>query len=126
MKDSSKTVSEFLHKRSNTTNIGSLTRGQNNNIADRQETSETMGKVFVSVGNDIANSSEEGPNSFPSGELLIIFERNAFKFTAINECKVRYAIGRIRTAKGSGHDNIPYISSSLPYLIKKYFYWLQE
>ena len=125
MKESWKTINQLLNKRSKTANIESLKDDKGNNIVDKHEIADTMNKFFCSIGKDLAKHIKEKPNPLLSGEYQINKEGTTFRFGAVSEQNIGDAIGRIRTAKSFGHDNIssyflkqalPFISGSLAHL----------
>ena len=125
MKESWKTINQLLNKCSKTTNIESLKDDRGNIIVDNQEIVETMNKFFCSIGKDPVKNIKEKPNPLLSGEFQINKEGKTFRFGAISEQNIGDAIGKIKTAKSFGHDNIssyflklalPRISGSLAHL----------
>ena len=125
MKESWKTINQLLNKRSKTTNIESLKDDKGNNIVDKQEIAETMNKFFCSIGKDLAKNVKEKPNTLLSGDYQINKEGKTFRFGAVTEQNIGDAIGKIKTAKSFGHDNVssyflklalPFISGSLAHL----------
>ena len=76
------------------------------NIVTKQEIAEGMNKFFCSTGKDLAKIIKEKPNPFLSGEYKINKEGKTFRFGAISEQTTEDAIGKIKTAKSFGHDNI--------------------
>ena len=109
MKESWKTINQLLNKRSKTTNIESLKDDKGNIIVDKQEIVETMNTFFCSIGKDLAKNIKVKPNPLLSGEYQINKESKTFGFGAISEQNIGDAIGKIKTAKSFGHDNIFFI-----------------
>ena len=125
MKESWKTINQLLNKRSKTTNIESLKDDNGNNIADKREIAETMNKFFCSIGKDLAKNIKEKPNPLLSGEYQIKKRVKPLDLGVISEQNIGDAIGKIKTAKSFGHDNIsryflklalPFTSGSLAHL----------
>ena len=106
IKESWKTINQFLNKRSKATNIESLKDDKGNIIVDKQEIVETMNTFVCSIGKDLAKNIKEKPNPLLSGEYQINEEGKTFRFGAISEQNIGDAIGKIKTAKSFGHDNI--------------------
>ena len=119
MKESWKTINQLLNKRSKTTNIESLTDDKGNNIVDKQEIAETKNKSFCLIGKELAKNIKEKPNLLLSGEYEINKEGKTFRSGAISEQNIEDAIGKSKTTKSFGHDNIPsnFLKLALPLIL---------
>ena len=121
MEESWKTINQVLNKRSKSTNID-LLKGPGGEIVNKQEISNTMNDYFCSVGKDLASKIEDAPNPMLTGEYNLNPDNRRFNFRPIVVQDIRDAIGKIKTSKSLGSDNIssyflklatPYIENSL-------------
>ena len=105
MKETWKTTDALLNKRCKSTNITSLTVGDIE-INEKREISNTMNDYFCTIGNELADEIDRSPNPLLVGDYRINEGNKTMKFTKINEQHIRDAIGKIKTSKGFGNDNI--------------------
>ena len=127
MKETWKTTNAFLNKRSKSTNITSLSVGDIE-IHEKNEISNKMNDYFCTIGKELADKIDPSPNPLLVGNYRINEGNKTMKFTKINEQNIRDTIGKIKTSKGFGNDNIsgyflklalPYIVNSLAYMFNK-------
>ena len=127
MKETWKTTNALLNKRSKSTNITSLSVGDIE-IHEKNEISNKMNDYFCTIGKELADKIDPSPNPLLVGNYRINEGNKTMKFTKINEQNIRDAIGKIKTSKGFGNDNIssyflklalPYIVNSLAYMFNK-------
>ena len=123
MKETWKTTNALLNKCCKSTNITSLTVGDIE-INEKREILNTMNDYFCTIGNELANKIDRSPNPLLVGDYRINEGNKTMKFTKINEQHIRDAIGKIKTSKGFGNDNISsyFLKLALPYIIKSLAY----
>ena len=123
MKETWKTTNALLNKRCKSTNITSITVGDIE-INEKREISNTMNDYFCTIGNELAIKIDRSPNPLLVGDYRINEGNKTMKFTKINEQHIRDAIGKIKTSKGFGNDNISryFLKLALPYIIKSLAY----
>ena len=117
MKESWKTINQVLNKRSKSTNID-LLKGPGREIVNRQEISNTMNEYFCSVGKDLASKIEDAPNPMLTGKYNLNPNNKRFNFRPIVVQDIRDAMGKIKTSKSLGSDNISsyFIKLATPYI----------
>ena len=124
MKESWKTINQVLNKRSKSTNID-LLKGPGGEIVSKQEISNAMNEYFCSVGKDLASKIEDAPNPMLTGEYNLNPDNRRFNFRPIVVQDIRDAMGKIKTSKSLGSDNIssyflklatPYIENALVFM----------
>ena len=124
MKESWKIIKQVINKRSKSTNID-LLKDSGREIVDMQEISNTMNSYFCSVGKDLASKIEDAPNPMLTGEYNLNPDNRRFNFRPIVVQDIRDAMGKIKTSKSLGSDNIssyflklatPYIENSLVFM----------
>ena len=117
MKESWKTINQVVNKRSKSTNID-LLKGPGREIVNRQEISNTMNEYFCSVGKDLASKIEDAPNPMLTGKYNLNPDNKRFNFRPIVVQDIRDAMGKIKTSKSLGSDNIPsyFLKLATPYI----------
>ena len=117
MKESWKTINQVVNKRSKSTNID-LLKGPGREIVNRQEISNTMNEYFCSVGKDLARKIEDAPNPMLTGKYNLNPDNKRFNFRPIVVQDIRDAMGKIKTSKSLGSDNIPsyFLKLATPYI----------
>ena len=95
----------MLNKRSKSTNID-LLKGPGGEIVSKQEISNAMNEYFCSVGKDLASKIEDAPNPMLTGEYNLNPDNRRFNFRPIVVQDIRDAMGKIKTSKSLGSDNI--------------------
>lgn len=76
MKQSSKALNQLLNERSKSTGIVCF-KDQDKEIFSKTDT-ESIIKVFCSIGKDLANEIDEAHNPFFSGKCTISVQKNIF------------------------------------------------
>ena len=127
MKETWKTTNALLNKRSKSTNITSLSVGDIE-IHEKNEISNKMNDYFCTIGKELADKIDSSPNPLLVGNYRINEGNKTMKFTKINEQNIRDAIGKIKTSKGFGNDNISsyFLKLALPYIIKSLAYMFNK
>ena len=117
MKESWKTINQVVNKRPKSTNID-LLKGPGREIVNRQEISNTMNEYFCSVGKDLASKVEDAPNPMLTGKYNLNPDNKRFNFRPIVVQDIRDAMGKIKTSKSLGSDNVPsyFLKLATPYI----------
>ena len=99
-------------------------------ILNKQTIADTMKEYFCSVGKDLAEKLEYAPNPLLFRNFNVNPEEKCFRFKTIHVKNIRDAVGKIKTSKDFGADNIssyflklamPYIENSLAYIFNTSF-----
>ena len=114
----------MLSKRSKPTNIELLKESQGE-VVNKQEISNSMNAYFCSVGKDLKSKIEDSPNPMLTGEYNYNPDNKRFNFRPIVVQDIRDAMGKTKTSKSFGIDNIssyflklatPYIENSFVFM----------
>ena len=117
MKESWKTINEFLNKRSKSSNIDCLIENGSQTV-HKKNISNTMNSFFCSVGKDLADKIDSSPNPLLSGDYDVNKNKAKFRFKTIKVQEIRDAFATVKTAKSFGTDNISsyFLKLALPFI----------
>ena len=76
-----------------------------------------MNAYFWSVGKDLTSKIEDAPNPMLTGEFNLNPDNKRFSFRPIVIQDISDAMGKIKTSKSFGIDNIPsyFLKLAIPY-----------
>ena len=85
---------------------------------NKQEISNTMNDYFCSVGKDLPSKIVDAPNPMLTGEYNLNPDNRRLNFRPIVVQDIRDAIGKIKTSKSLGSDNISsyFLKLATPYI----------
>ena len=94
VKDSWKTVSELLNKRSKACKIDFL-KDSDKETRQRKAISNLMNEYFCSIGENLASKIEDAPNPLLAGDNVVNQKNTRFKFKHISTLDIRDAIAKL-------------------------------